>query len=59
MTNIYKGLIWAGAILLNALGNYFGLIEDDTAGTMFVLLPVLAVLSLNGGTQCLPRRREA
>ena len=34
MNSIHKGLCWAGAILLNAAGNYFGLIDDKTAEIM-------------------------
>lgn len=57
MNNIYKGSAWAAAILLNALGNYLGLIDDDTAQILFIVLPAVAVMSLQGGT-CLPRRSK-
>jgi len=59
MSNIRKSLIWAAAILFNAFGNAMGWIADDTAQTMFVIFPVLAVVSLNGGRGCWPRRKEA
>jgi hypothetical protein len=57
MDKITKGLCWAGAILLLAAGNYFGLVDDKTAGTLFIVLPIVAVLSLGGGRQCRVWRR--
>ncbi len=58
MSDISKALHWAAAILLLALGNAAGLIDDKTAGTMFVVLPVMAVIALNRGRGCrLPWRR--
>jgi hypothetical protein len=61
MTNITKGLCWAGAILFTALGNYLGYIADDTAQTMFIVLPIVAVMTSRDGAHCLgwPLRREA
>ena len=61
MTNIRKSLCWAAAILLNALGNACGLIDDKTAETLFVILPIVAVLSLNSNRPCslLPRNKGA
>ena len=59
MTTIHKGICWAAAILLNAVGNYFGLIDDKTAETLFIVLPIVAVLSLGAGSDCrLWRRNE-
>ena len=52
MTSLKSGLCWAGAILLNALGNWFGLIDDKTAETLFIVLPIVAVFSLGGGCAC-------
>ena len=52
MNTLPKALCWAGAILLNAAGNYFGLIDDKTAETLFVVLPIVAVISLNRGSEC-------
>jgi hypothetical protein len=57
MPNLLKGFCWAGAILLNALGNYLGLIDDKTAQTLFIVLPVVAILSLGGGCNCRLWRR--
>ena len=59
MDKMTKGLCWAGAILLLAASNYFGLVDDKTAGTLFIVLPLVAVLSLGGGCGCrLWRRAE-
>ena len=52
MTNIYKGLCWATAIFLNAIGNFYGLIDDETAQTLFIVLPIVAVMSLRDGRNC-------
>lgn len=59
MSNIAKGICWAAAILLIALGNRLGLIEDKTARVLFIVLPIVAVLSLTGNWGCWPRRKEA
>lgn len=59
MNRTYKALCWAGAMLLNALGNYLGYIGDDTAQVMFAVLPALFILSLRDGGNCLPARKEA
>jgi hypothetical protein len=52
MSNIFKGACWAGAILINAAGNYLGLIDDVTARTLFIVLPIIAVMSHRGRLQC-------
>jgi hypothetical protein len=52
MTSIKNGLPWAAAILLNAVGNYVGLIDDKTAETLFIVLPIIAVVSLGRGCAC-------
>jgi hypothetical protein len=57
MSDISKGLCWGGAILLNAVGNYLGLIDDKTAETLFIVLPLVAIFSMRGG--CCWGRREA
>ena len=56
MTSIKKALPWAAAILLNAAGNYFRLIDDKTAETLFIMLPIIAVVSLGHGCGCGWRR---
>jgi hypothetical protein len=52
MHDMKKSLGWGAAILLNAAGNYFGLIDDKTAETLFIVLPVIAVVSLGHGCAC-------
>lgn len=60
MTSLKSGLCWGGAILLNAAGNYTGLIDDKTAETLFIVLPIVAVFSLGRGCNGrLWRRNEA
>ncbi len=44
MKAITRGLIWASALILLALGNVFGLVDDKTANILFVLFPILAIL---------------
>lgn len=46
MKTIFKSLCWAAAIILVALGNAFGAIDDGTARTLFIVLPILMVLTL-------------
>ena len=52
MTRIHSGLCWGAALLLNAAGNYFGLIDDKTAETLFIVLPIVAVFSLGCRSRC-------
>ena len=58
MTTSKSGLCWGAAILLNAAGNYFGLIDDKTAETLFIVLPAVAVITMGGGCGWRPRRRS-
>jgi hypothetical protein len=57
MTSLKTGLCWGAAILLNAAGNYFGLIDDKTAETLFIVLPAVAVITMGAGCGCRPWRR--
>lgn len=59
MNTISKALCWAAAILLNAAGNYFGLIDDKAAETLFIVLPIAAVVSLGAGNECRLWRRPS
>ena len=59
MATIAKALCWAGSIILLAIGNAAGLVADDTATTLFVVLPVVAVMALNGRLRCELRRKAA
>lgn len=55
MSKIQKGLCWAASLILLALGNRFGLVADDVANTLFIVLPIAAVMSLRGGNSCTGR----
>lgn len=50
MSNIFKGLAWASAILLTAALDSYGMISEDMGSTLFVVLPFVAVMSLRGET---------
>ena len=52
MNTLPKAGCWGAAILLNAAGNYVGLIDDKTAETLFIVLPIVAAFSLGGGCRC-------
>lgn len=49
---IFKGMIWAMALILLAFANRLGLVEDKDLSTMFVLLPAMALVALFGGNAC-------
>jgi hypothetical protein len=59
MCQILKGCSWAAAFLFVAVGNASGLIADDSARTMFIVLPLLAWLSISGSGNCLAQARGA
>lgn len=59
MSSIKSALCWATAILLLAAGNYFGLVDDKTAQTLFIVLPIVAVTTLTRGCSCSLWRRKA
>jgi hypothetical protein len=52
MSKIQRGLCWAASLILLALGNRFGLVADDAANTLFIVLPILAVMSVRGSNSC-------
>lgn len=52
MTTISKSLCWAGALLLLAAGNALGLVADQTAQVLFIVLPIAAVTALRGDNRC-------
>jgi len=52
MPRLKKALCWVAPILLIAFGNRWGLIDDDSAQTMFIVLPIVALLALRGETAC-------
>lgn len=52
MKPVLNGLAWAAVILLAAFAGSEGLISRDLAKTLAIVLPVLAVLSLQGNSAC-------
>ncbi len=63
MKPIAKPLIWAAVILVYALAIAGGWFEEDGAGTMLIILPMLAWMATNGSRGCAPcpllrRQRE-
>ncbi|WP_340587464.1 hypothetical protein [Erythrobacter alti] len=54
MHPITKALVWAGAIILFALLAASGLVENETARTMLIILPVLAWTTLGNARGCAP-----
>ena len=52
MSTITKAICWAGSLILLAIGNATGLVDDASATTLFAVLPVLAILSLSGRLHC-------
>lgn len=57
MTKITKALVWATVILGFALATSNGLIARETAEPMFLMLPVLAVLSLGNTRDCIRKTK--
>ena len=57
MTSLKSSLCWSAAIVLNAAGNYFGLIDDKTAETLFIVLPIVAVTTMGCSCRFSRRRR--
>lgn len=52
MPRLLKALCWAAPILLVALANRGALIDDASAQTMFIVLPIIALMALRGETAC-------
>lgn len=55
MNEIFKAACWAVAFLLLGAANAAGLVEDESARTLFIVLPVVAWLSISGRGHCLPK----
>lgn len=45
-------LCWAAAILLLAIANAAGLVKDEAAQTLFIILPVVAVMTMGRDQSC-------
>lgn len=52
MSNIYKGVAWAAAILFTAALKSYGMISEDMSSTLLIVLPIVAVMSLRGESGC-------
>jgi hypothetical protein len=59
MPNIQKGLCWAGALILLAVSNATGLVDDASANTLFIVLPIVAMMSLRGQQSCNARVEQS
>lgn len=61
MSNIVKGLIAAAIMLGVAFGNRAGLVPQDVADTLVIILPLMLVLSMKYGCAgiCMPRSGKA
>ena len=55
MNRIHHALLWAAVIMIFALAVAFGLVEEEPARTMFIVLPVLAWATISA-RPCLQRR---
>lgn len=56
MTSVARALPWAIAMILIAVGEAGGLVDRNTAATMFAILPGLAVAtSVRRGRNCFRR----
>lgn len=49
MSTIAKSFCWAAALILLAIANASGLIADQSATTMFAIIPALWVATTFGG----------
>ena len=52
MSTITKAIIWAAAIIIFAVVAAVGLVANDTARTMLIILPVLAWATISGQRSC-------
>lgn len=48
MNAIRNAIFWAAAILALATASALGFIAKDVASTLMIVLPIVAILSLNG-----------
>lgn len=55
MGQMIKAACWAAALLVLGAANAAGLVGDDSAGTLFIILPIVAWLSIFGAKACLPK----
>jgi len=58
MSNFWKSVIWAIAMITVALFSAFGVMPPEVSKTLVLAMPALAIASLNGGN-CFARRNLA
>ena len=56
MPDLAKALSWGIAMILLALGRNYGLVDAKAVDTMFILLPILAFISIRYRRSCLKPR---
>jgi len=59
MSTNHKALCWAAALILLALAARNGLISQGSAKILFIVLPLIAWLSLRQSGSCRPLRRRS
>jgi hypothetical protein len=60
MTNIYRGLCWAAAMMMVVIAKKYGVFDADASDTLLLVLPIVAVLSFRNKRECnLMRKTEA
>lgn len=52
MSTVTKAIIWAAAIIIFAILAATGLVEEDMARTMLIILPILAWTTISGQWSC-------
>ncbi len=52
MSRITKAIVWGAVIITFAIVSAMGLVENDTARTMLIILPVLAWATISGQRSC-------
>lgn len=59
MPFLFRPACWALVLILLALAQRAGLVSEEAARTLFIVLPIVAVLGLKAGRRCAPAGREA
>ncbi len=57
MTRIQKALLWGLAIFAVAVAGQLGLLDEDTAQTLLIVMPALAFIMISGRGCCPSARR--
>lgn len=56
MTKTTKALAWAGILMALAVASLFGLVKEDLAQTLIIVLPLVAWMNISGNQGCAPCR---